>query len=137
LAAAGALVLAAAGIALQNFGQPRSRSPAGSLGQIASRKEPRLGDLAVGQARRALAEMAHDIDGDVVARRDRLVEKDPVQARGLVEDDVAFFGEFARQRGQQGLAALHAAAGKMPAGDVGMAHQQHAALSIDHHRAHA
>jgi len=69
--------------AIKTFRQPRQRRAADAVGQRVAGEKPRLGDFAVGQARRALAKAAQDIDRDMVAARDRLVEEYAVAGAAL------------------------------------------------------
>lgn len=60
------------------------------------------------------------------------------QGRRPRHDDVCFFGKFAFQRFQHRLAHFHAASRQLPAGNVGMAHQQNGVrLRVMDETAHA
>ena len=54
----------------------------------------------------------------------------------LFQQNTGFLINLARHRAQRRLAALHAAAGQIPAIDIGMTHQQHAALRVQHNGPH-
>ena len=56
------------------------------------------------------------------------------QFRRAREGDSALFHQLAPQRIAERLAALHAAARQIPAGDIGMPHEKHAPVSVDHRR---
>ena len=88
-------------------------------------------------ARRTLRETAHDINRNVVARRDALIEEEPMQGRLLLQRNIPLFGEFTRQRVERGFAALDAAAGKMPPRHIGVADEKDPAFPIEDRRAHA
>ena len=90
-------------------------------------------DFVVRDGRCVLRKVAHDEQRDMIAARDAMVEKDAVQDRFAGQADIALFHQFAGQRGAQSLAGLDAAAGQMPAGDVGVFDQEDAALAVDHH----
>src|SRR5262249_16771890 len=57
--------------------------------------------------------------------------EDAVQRRRAGELDVAFLGELARERGDQRLARLDAAAGQVPAAHISVLDQEDAALLVD------
>ena len=80
---------------------------------------------------------ADHVHHHVVAARDAAVETDRMQLRRAGQRDVSLLAQLARQRLDDALADLDAAAGQMPAGDVAVAHQEDAALAVQHHRPHA
>ena len=73
----------------------------------------------------------------MVAPRRARVEEQTVQARRGGEADVALLRQFARQRLDAALTRLDAAAGQVPARDIGVAHQQHTARAVEDDAAHA
>ena len=62
-----------------------------------------------------MVEIAHDIDGDMVARRGIPVLKQPMKRRRSLDADVAFFEQLFGERRLESLAGLDAAARQMPA----------------------
>src|SRR5665213_265995 len=68
----------------------------------------------------------------MVAARDAGVEEHAVQPGLGREADVALLHQLARERGAQAFAGLDPAAGQMPAADIRMLDQEHAAMPVDH-----
>ncbi len=81
--------------------------------------------------------IAHDETGDVIAAPAALLQKDAVQNRRRIDCDMGFFGKLAGKSIRQGLARFDAAAGKIPAVDISVAHQQDAVFGIEDDPAHA
>lgn len=63
------------------------------------------------------------------------VDMDKLRDRGSIE--IAFLTDLLVQCHQQGLAPLHPATRKIPAGQIGMPHQKDPALFIETGRTHA
>ena len=111
---------------------PRARSGIDALGQILGREHRRLGDLAALVVVALPPPMAHHEHGDVVAAKTGEIGKDAVQLGLAGERHAHLFLELPGERHQQRLAPFDPAAGKPPARTIAMAHQQHAALGVDH-----
>ena len=96
----------------------RACGAAGVVRQGIGRKESVRDDFVIGLRLAVLAEIAHDVQRDMIAPRRPPVEVDAVQLRRSSDLNIAFLGQFARQGFEKRLAGLHAAAGQMPAVDV-------------------
>jgi hypothetical protein len=90
----------------------------------------------IGRARTQHVERTRHIDKHMVARGGAAVEEQSVQDRGLKEPHRPLLLHLAGDRLDRRLAAFDAAAGQMPARDIGMTHEQDVALPR-HHGAHA
>src|SRR6185503_9542591 len=84
--------------AVENLGEARAGGAGCVIRQRAERKKAVLDDLAVGLGQRGLAEVAHDVERDMIAARGPLVEIKRVQLGCGGELDVALFGELTRER---------------------------------------
>src|SRR5262249_32426226 len=99
--------------------------------QCIDREEAVRDDLMVGLRISVLSEVTHDEQRNVIPPRYALVEVDAEELRRSAKPDIAFLGEFARQRLKKRLTSLHAAAGEMPSLDIGMLDQKNAAGPIN------
>jgi hypothetical protein len=120
----------------KQFGQPPRRAAGYARGRGAGEKKTGLrdftptGGLPLGPAVGA-------IDQDVVIRKNRVIRMDRDKPCRLNENDSSLLNQFAGYRCGSCFALFDAAAGKMPARNIGVAHQQNPAGAIDHHAADA
>lgn len=74
-------------------------------------------------------------------RRDRggghHIPVEGMQARLPLGHDLGLLAEFPHHRVAHGLAALHTAAGQVPAADIGVAHEGHTSRPVQGDAAHA
>src|SRR5581483_7082752 len=73
----------------------------------------------------------------MVARRHPSIEINRMEHRRSVQLDIAFLAQLARKRRKERLTMFDPAAGEMPARNVGMLDQEHAALAIENQGANA
>src|SRR5260370_28404896 len=94
-------------------------------------------DFVVRNRRRRLTKVTYYEQYHVIALRNRRMEIDAELLRRPDKLDVALLLEFAREGVEHGLARLDATARKMPAVNIRVLDQEHAALPVDHEAAHA
>lgn len=123
------------GPALQHF----RKASAGCRGSVRWQgrdgEEADLGDFAVRRPGAAL-EALDDIDRDMVARAEMVVEQQAVEARRGGDGDSGFFEQFPHHGIGGALAAIDTAARQVPARHIGVAQQEKGAVLIPHHGAH-
>src|SRR6185437_4702382 len=122
---------------IEDLGEPRQSGPCRSLGKREAGEKAGFGDFPIRRAFAQDPEAADDVNGDVIAPRSLVVEEDAVEDGRRLDSDARLFLKFARERRKAGLADLDAAAGKMPARDIAVPHQEDTVVGVDHDRAHA
>lgn len=120
----------------QSFAQPYVRAFGGGFGQGIERKKSAFGNFPIGLPRAVLNEAPDDIDGNMIPSGNAPVEINAQQFRRAKQCDVAFLTQFFCKRVAQGFTGLDAAAGQMPARNIGMAHKKNPVVIIQHDGAH-
>ena len=120
-----------------DLGDAPPRREGGGGRQGVGREEANFGNLAIGMRWWAGIEGLDDIDRDMVAGSEMCVEQQSVQPRRRDKADRRFLDEFAPQGLLGGLAGLDTAARQLPAGHIGVAHQQDMSPFIDYRRSYA
>lgn len=73
----------------------------------------------------------------MIAPREVAIEQQAEKVRPSDKCHGRLFQEFARQSMLGGLAGINTASRQVPAGYIGMTHQQHLTRLVDHHGAYA
>src|SRR5262245_23628136 len=105
------------------------------VGELVEGKEAMGDDLMVGDRRRDLAEVRHDVYRHVITAGDPLVKEYAVQPGRRRGFDIGLLAQLANERVDQGLARLDPTARQVPAAHIAVLNQQDASLVVDHQRA--
>src|SRR5690606_23030649 len=105
------------------------RGRGGLLRQSVKRKKAGFRDLPIRQLGSLLLKALDEVNGHMVAAADVPAEMDGHQLRGAVEPDRRLLQQFPLQGFQRCLADLDAASRQLPAGNVGVADEEHGILS--------
>ncbi|MEJ0092904.1 MAG: hypothetical protein WDN46_05605 [Methylocella sp.] len=115
---------------MQNFTNPRARSPAAGHRQLIRREKSRLSGGSVKVIRlRVAAEIADDVTCDILARA--RIEKESMQIRLAGHGDIASFLKFAGEGHQCAFVPLDGASGQLPASDESMSHKKNPSLLVE------
>src|SRR5579872_2358061 len=125
------------GAPAKHLGDAMTRSAGRILGERTRREETVRYDFTIRLWRRGLLEGTHDVERNMITPGNAPVEIDREQSRRAAQFDIALLAQLAHECARQGFVDFDAAARQMPAGDIAVLDQEHAALRIDHQGAHA
>ena len=122
----------------EDFGDPRPRRARCVVRKSIGREETVRHDFAVRLRRRALTEMSepHRVRRDRAAKHGDC-NRYQTNGAGPVSSMLPSSCKFARKRFRKRFADFDAAARQMPAGDIAVFNQKHAARAVDNKRADA
>ena len=116
----------------QNFVQARPRGEGCSQRKLAHREKACLGDFSIRATWRALMKMSQHHHYNMVAAREAVIKENSMPLRRRIGFDMSLFAQFTLQGLAHSLASFDAAAWKMPARHISMAHEKHSRLIIQH-----